>query len=123
MMHTLLREAADRHGLRTALVTATRSLSYAELEQEASRAAAALVLGGVRPGDRVTLYGPNSWQWVVTYHGVLKAGAVVNPVNTMLTPPEVAFVVADCGARALGHDRGEGEPRSGPRGSPWPTSS
>ena len=41
-------------------------------------------------------YEPNSWQWVVAYHAVLRAGAVVNPINVMLTPPEVAHVLADC---------------------------
>jgi long-chain acyl-CoA synthetase len=49
----------------------------------------------VQPGRVVSLYGPNSWQWVVAYHGILKAGAVVNPINSMLTPSEVAFILGD----------------------------
>ena len=101
MMHSLLADAARRFGPRPALVTASRRLTYAELDDAARRMASGLAAHGVGPGDRVTLYGPNSWQWVVAYHGVLKAGAVVNPVNTMLTPAEVAFVVGDCGSRML----------------------
>ena len=56
---------------------------------------------GVAPGDRVTLYAPNSWEWIVSYYGVLKTGAVINPVNVMLTPAEVVYVTRDCGAKAL----------------------
>jgi long-chain acyl-CoA synthetase len=101
MMHDLLASAAGRHHDRTALITATRRLSYGELDDAATRFAAGLRVHGITAGDRVTLYSPNRWEWVAAYHGVLKAGAVVNPVNTMLTPAEVAFVVGDCGARAL----------------------
>jgi long-chain acyl-CoA synthetase len=65
------------------------------------RVAAGLHELGVRPGDRVSLYSPNRWEWVVAYHGALRAGAVVNPINVMLTPEEVAFVLNDCGAAAI----------------------
>jgi long-chain acyl-CoA synthetase len=53
------------------------------------------------PGDRVTLYAPNSWEWLVSYYGTAKTGAVINPINVMLTPPEVAYVMRDCGAKVL----------------------
>ena len=56
---------------------------------------------GSSAGDRVTLYAPNSWEWIVSYYGALKTGAVINPVNVMLTPAEVAYVTKDCGAKAL----------------------
>jgi long-chain acyl-CoA synthetase len=56
---------------------------------------------GVQPGDRVSLYSPNRWEYIVAYHAVLRAGAVVNPINVMLTPEEVAFVLNDCGAAAI----------------------
>jgi long-chain acyl-CoA synthetase len=49
----------------------------------------------------VSLCSPNRWEWVVAYHGALRAGAVVNPINVMLTPEEVAFVLNDCGAAAI----------------------
>jgi len=66
---------------------------------------------GVRPGDRVSLYSPNRWEWVVAYHAALRAGAVVNPINVMLTAEEVAFVLNDCGVAAV---------RCGPwRGGLW----
>jgi long-chain acyl-CoA synthetase len=97
----ILRVAARQHAGKTALITAAAQFSYAELDDMCARAASGLRSRGVRPGQVVTLYGPNSWQWVVAYHAILRAGAVVNPVNVMLTPPEVAYVLADCHAVAV----------------------
>jgi long-chain acyl-CoA synthetase len=101
MLGQILVRAAERFGHKPALVTDTRTLSYAELDALSGRAAAALAARGIAPGDRVSLYAQNSWQWIVAYHGILRAGAVVNPINVMLTPTEVRFVLADCGARAI----------------------
>ncbi len=84
-----------------ALVTASRTLTYAELDALSDRVAAGLAARGVRAGQPVSLYAQNRWEWVVAYHGALKAGAVVNPVNVMLTPEELAFVLRDCGAAAV----------------------
>lgn len=97
----ILPATARQYRDKTALITAERTLTYAELDDLTARAAAGLRAAGVEPGQVVSLYGPNSWQWVVAYHAILRAGAVVNPVNVMLTPPEVAFVLKDCGAAAV----------------------
>jgi AMP-binding enzyme len=43
----------------------------------------------------------SGWECVVAYHAALRLGAVVNPINVMLTPEEVAFVLNDCGAAAI----------------------
>lgn len=93
--------AARRHAAKTALITAAAQFTYGELDDMSARAAGGLRSRGVRPGQTVTLYGPNSWQWVVAYHAILRAGAVVNPINVMLTPPEVAYVLADSHAVAV----------------------
>ncbi|MCF7549316.1 class I adenylate-forming enzyme family protein [Pseudonocardia sp. WMMC193] len=92
---------ARRFGEKTALVTPDRRLTFVELDELSDRVAAGLTERGVRPGRPVSLYAPNSWEWVVAYHGALKAGAVVNPVNVMLTAEELAFVLRDCGAAAV----------------------
>ena len=78
-----------------------RSFSFTELDQLSGTLAKNLVALGVSPGDCVTLYAPNSWEWIVSYYGALKTGAVINPVNVMLTAAEVAYVTKDCGAKAL----------------------
>ena len=93
--------AASSFGDRTALVCPDRSLSFTELDALSNRCANALVTLGVQPGDRVTLYSGNCWEWVVSYYGALKTGAVINPINVMLTPGEVEFVANDCGASVV----------------------
>lgn len=97
----LLPWAAQRDADRTALITGTRSLTYGELDALSNRVASVLLDNGFRVGDVVSLFGQNSWQWIVAYHGVLKAGGVVNPVNVMLTGPELRYVLDDCGAKGL----------------------
>ena len=97
----ILPRAAARHGDKTALVVGERALTYAELERDSNRLANALIGLGVAPGDRVTLYGLNSAEWLVGYHAIAKLGAVINPINVMLTPEEVVFVTGDCEASAI----------------------
>jgi long-chain acyl-CoA synthetase len=97
----ILRGAAERFADKTALDTRTRVLTFRELDAESDRVAAALAARGVRSGRPVSLYAQNRWEWVVSYHGALKAGAVVNPVNVMLTPEELAFVLRDCASAAV----------------------
>jgi long-chain acyl-CoA synthetase len=97
----VLPHAAKAFGDRPALVIEGRTFSFRELDDLSSALATSLVRLGVTPGDRVTLYAPNSWEWIVSYYGALKTGAVINPINVMLTPAEVAYVTKDCGAKAL----------------------
>ncbi|MGH9201901.1 MAG: class I adenylate-forming enzyme family protein, partial [Vicinamibacterales bacterium] len=101
MLGQILTRAAARLPNKAALVTDTRTLSYAELDGLSDRVAAALASRGIVPGDRVSIYAQNRWEWILAYHGILKSGAVVNPINVMLTPKEVRFVLSDCGARAV----------------------
>ena len=113
MLNTLgevLPASARRHGDRTALVTGGRRFSFRELNELSNRLANSLRGVGVEAGDRVTLYAPNSWEWIVSYYAIHKLGAVANPINAMLTPEEVGFVVADCGAKALIASREKGGP-------------
>ena len=95
------RLAAQKFGERIALVAGGREFSFRELDQLSDTLAYSLGKLGVVAGDRVTLYGPNSWEWIVSYYGALKTGAIINPINVMLTPSEVAYVTQNCGAKVL----------------------
>lgn len=97
----ILPRVATRFGDKVALVTATRRLSFVELDRASDRVAAGLAARGVEAGQTVSLYSQNRWEWVVAYHGALKAGAVINPVNVMLTMEELAFVLRDCESAAV----------------------
>lgn len=105
----LLPVAAARHGDKTALVTERRSLTFVEIHELSNRLANALVALGIGRNDRVTLYGPNAWEWLVAYYAIFKIGAVANPINSMLTSDEVAYILEDAGSCAViaSADRGE----------------
>jgi long-chain acyl-CoA synthetase len=66
-----------------------------------NRLAASLTAIGIKPGDPIALQLPNIPQFLISYFGILKAGAVVVPLNVMLRAPEVAFHLCDSGARVL----------------------
>ena len=94
-------EAAAQFGDKTALICPDKTLTFNELNRLSNCFANALTSLGVTSGDRITLYSGNCWEWVVSYYGALKTGAVINPINVMLTPSEVEFVANDCGATVV----------------------
>jgi len=82
-------------------VDGPRSVTYGEALDTARRVAGALVRSGVGPGDRFGYVGPNSVEHAVVYYAASMVGAVPVPLNPRLAPAEIAFVLADSGARAL----------------------
>ena len=79
---------AAKYGERVALVFHGEEFTYSRLNQLTARLANGLEGLGVSQGDRVTLYSQNRWEWVVSYYAALRLGAVINPINVMLTPDE-----------------------------------
>src|SRR4051794_39422589 len=96
---SVLQESALRRRDKVAAVQGDRRVTYAQLWDAALRRAAALADLGVQPGDRVALLGLNTIEFVEAYYGILARGAVVVPVAPMLMPDEIAFLLADSGAR------------------------
>jgi hypothetical protein len=68
----ILPRAAQRFGSKAALIAGDRTFSSQALHDMCGRVASGLHELGVRPGDRVSLYSPNRWEWVVAYHGELR---------------------------------------------------
>jgi len=97
----ILSESARSSPGRPAALFAQGQLTYGQLDAASDRVAASLAAGGVRPGDSVALQLPNIPQFLISYFGILKAGAVAVPLNVMLKAPEVAFHLGDSGARLL----------------------
>jgi long-chain acyl-CoA synthetase len=93
--------AAACYSVNRAIVFGGRTTDYATLDAMSDRVAAALAGRGVKPGDRVGLYCINSDAFVIAYFGIVKAGAVVVPINLLLNPKEIAFILNDAGARGL----------------------
>ncbi|MFE3293716.1 long-chain fatty acid--CoA ligase [Rhodococcus sp. NPDC059234] len=96
----LLEDSARRYPDRDAIVLGDERMTYAELNAEADRVANLLVARGIEPGDRVAMSLPNLPQFPIVYYGILKAGAVVVPLNVMLKGREIAYHLADSGAQA-----------------------
>ncbi|WP_460062584.1 long-chain-fatty-acid--CoA ligase [Streptomyces sp. YKOK-I1] len=96
-----LEDTAARHGGRTAVVAGGERMTYDVLDLRASQFATLLRDKGVRPGDRVALSCTNVPFFPVAYYGILKAGAVVVPLNVLLKGGEVAYHLRDSGAVAV----------------------
>jgi HIP---CoA ligase len=97
----LVRGAADRFAGIEAVVDEGVTLTYAELGAAVERAARALMALGVSPGDRVALWAPNTWEWVVAALAVHAAGGALVPINTRFKGAEAAEVIAKSGSVAL----------------------
>ena len=97
----LSQHAAKKFGDKDALLFGNQSFSFQELHDMIEKFGAGLISLGVKEKDVVTLYASNSWEWIVSYFAIARVGAVINPVNTMLTPPEIIYVVNDCGAKTI----------------------
>ena len=102
----MVRDAARRFGDAEAVADGTRRVDFAALSASVTDAARTLLASGVRRGDRVAVWAPNSLEWIVAALGVTTAGGVLVPVNTRFRGPEAAFVLARSGARALFTVRG-----------------
>ena len=117
----VLDEIADRFSDHDALVTTMaepsgttgdRRVTFAQLRAEVRQAAAAMVNLGVNTGDRVAIWSPNTWHWVVACLAAHYAGAAVVPLNTRYTASEATDILARTEAplliamgRFLGSDR------------------
>ncbi|HKP12847.1 MAG TPA: AMP-binding protein, partial [Blastocatellia bacterium] len=78
-----------------------RALTYAEFDRDVGRVAALLQSRGVGKGDRVSLYLTNSAEYLTAYFACFKLGAWAGPVNAMLKPQEVEFIVANSEAAVV----------------------
>jgi long-chain acyl-CoA synthetase len=97
---TLLEDSAREKPTRTAVIFNETKLSYAAVNAAANQVAHGLVGLGVQPGDKVALSCLNIPYFPIVYFGILKAGAVVVPLNVLLKPREIAYHLQDSDAKA-----------------------
>ena len=85
----------------TALRFLGRTTTWGELDERVSALAGALSRRGVGFGDRVLILMLNRTEFVESFLAINKLGAIAVPVNFRMTPPEIAYLVSDCQAKAV----------------------
>ncbi|WP_346766441.1 AMP-binding protein, partial [Streptomyces sp. CB01881] len=102
-IHEAVLGDADRYGDRPALVDGVtgETVSYSRLATAVRRVAAGLAEAGVRRGDVVALFSPNTIGYPMAFYGATRAGATVTTVSSLATSGELAGQLADSGARWL----------------------
>jgi long-chain acyl-CoA synthetase len=101
----LLEQTAAKLPDATALIYFGARISYRQLQDHANRLAAGLQALGVQKGDRVALMLPNCPQFVISYFGALRAGAIVTATNAMYTAREAGHQWSDAGPKVVIADR------------------
>ena len=96
-----LAEAARKYPDRACTIFKGAVVSFKEMDDITNSIAAALVDMGVKKGDRVGIFMPNTPQFVMAYYGILKAGGAVVATNPLYTPPEIEYQASDAGIEVM----------------------
>ncbi len=96
-----LEQAARQYPERACTIFKGGKISYKKMNEITDQVAAALASLGVKKGDRVGIFMPNTPQFVMAYFGILKAGGVVVATNPMYTPSEIEHQVNDAGVKIM----------------------
>ncbi len=99
-LSVILEDSAKRYPEKTAYIFMDTSLSFAEVSAAANQVANGLREIGIGAGDKVALSCPNLPQFPILYFGIIKAGAVVVPLNVLLKTDEIAYHLRDSDAKA-----------------------
>ncbi|MBI5144699.1 MAG: long-chain fatty acid--CoA ligase [Candidatus Omnitrophica bacterium] len=97
----LLNQSAARYPKQTAIVFGQKKINYKTLEEITNQIACGLIGLGIQKQDKVALFLDNCPEFIISYFAVLKAGAVVVPINYMFKIEEAKFILQDSGAMAL----------------------
>ncbi len=101
LLHDYLRQAAERHPKKVALVSGEQRWSYHALEEKATALAGHLQGQGLSRGDRVAIYLENTPEQVIAIFGVLRAGGCIVVVNPTTQAERLGFIIAHSEARYL----------------------
>ena len=101
LVFTRFEQMCEKYPDRPAVVFLGETFSYAKLKNLIDRFATGLTRVGVKKGDRVMIYISNSIQWVITFFGIQKMGAVAVPVAPIYTSFEIKYMINDSGAETI----------------------
>lgn len=100
-MIDILKETVDQIPDNIAIKFYTKEIRYKELWSHSTMFATSLQQSGVTKGDRVAIMLPNCPQYIISYYGILRAGAIVTQVNPMYLEKELLHVLNDSGAETI----------------------
>ncbi|XP_030064211.1 medium-chain acyl-CoA ligase ACSF2, mitochondrial [Microcaecilia unicolor] len=98
-----LEEVVNRFPEREALVISWNGVrkTFAQLKQEVDQLAAGLLALGLKKGDRLAVWGPNSYEWVLMQLATAQAGIILGSVNPGYQSHELEYVLKKIGCKAL----------------------
>lgn len=99
-IHKVLEDTAKRFPDRPAFLY-PKNITFKQFQEKVNIFTTALKDLGVKKGDRVALYGPNSIQWEISFYGLEKAGAILVPMNPLFKETEVEYELNDSGAETI----------------------
>jgi len=97
----MVAQQARALGDRPAIVDGSTTLTFADLAERVDEAAGALIGGGIQKGDRVAIWAPNIWEWIVCALAIHSVGAVMVPINTRYKGIEAVYLLENSGAKVL----------------------
>ncbi len=101
LLHELILEQAGRHPTATAITHRQFSLDYAALADQIQAVGRGLRTLGLNRAERIAVYLPKRLEAVVALFGAALAGGVFVPINPLLKPEQVAYILRDCNVRIL----------------------
>jgi acyl-CoA synthetase (AMP-forming)/AMP-acid ligase II len=101
LLHELVAVSARRTPQARALTYGADSLNYEQLQAAVAGFAAGLMALGLQRGERVAIYLEKRFETVIASFGAPAAGGVFVPINPLLKPEQVAFILRDCNVRVL----------------------
>ncbi len=101
LIHQFLERSADKYPEKEAVWHKEQWMTYARLETSANKVGNYLRESGIQRGDRVALLHENSFDYIIAYYGILKAGAVTVALNTETTSEALVYTLGHSGAKAI----------------------
>lgn len=101
LLHQLITQQAERNPDALAIVHRATALDYGTLAQRIEHTAHGLLALGLRRGERIALYLPKCLEAVLTIFGTASASGAFVPINPLLKPEQVAYILRDCNVRIL----------------------
>ena len=97
----LFQQTVSQYPDHVAIRFGDRDITFSEVDKQSDLVAASLIKRGIKPQERIALYCVNSDIFAIAYLGIVKAGATVVPINLLLNPKEIEYILNDAEVKGL----------------------